>query len=167
MAKQVGIFVDLSNLYYCLNNKNKGSKIDYEKYYNFCKDLGEIKIAFAYGSQVNSNALNFIHCLNKIGFITKYKEPKKYRNGKNIKLKADWDVGIAVDMIIYSDRLDLMILGSADGDMIPVVEYLKARGVEVVVLASGISKELSETVTEAIEIAPSLMENKNEATKNE
>lgn len=167
MAKRLGIFIDLSNLYYCLTNKQKGAKIDYEKYYKFCESLGEIKVAIAYGSQVNSNAQNFIHCLNKIGYTTKYKEPKKYRNGKSIKLKADWDVGIAVDMIIYSNKLDLMILGSADGDMIPVVEYLKARGIEVVVLASGISKELTEIATESIEIASSLLESKNETSKNE
>ena len=167
MARKIGIFVDVSNLYYCLNNKKKGNKLDYGKYYSFCTTFGEIKTAIAYGAQVGNNAQSFIRCIKNIGFTPKYKEPKIYRNHKSIKHKADWDVGIAVDMIIYAERLDLIILGSADGDMIPVVEYLKSRGVDVVVIATNISNELKEIATEAIEIANSLLENKNETTKNE
>jgi hypothetical protein len=49
--------------------------------------------------------------------------------------KGDWDVGIAADIIERLDRLDVVVLGSGDGDFLPVVQKAKARGVAVEVYA--------------------------------
>lgn len=150
--KKVGVFADVSNLYYSLKKTNR-RKLDYAKYLKFVSDFGEIELAIAYGAQQDSEAENFIKCLENVGFITKYRKPKKFHN----KWKADWDVGIAVDMIAKMDEIDLFILGSADGDMAPVVEFLTFNGKEVIVLAAGISGELN-VAKEVIEIADSLLE---------
>lgn len=157
MSKRVGVFCDISNLYYCINKKFFKRKLDYEAYLKYCKDLGEVQHAIAYGAQMENEARGFIHCLRRIGFEPKYKAPKDYHNNTNFKRKADWDVGIAIDIVRYIDRVDLIILGSADGDMAPAVEWAKERGVEVIVLACGISRELKD-ITKYVEIPESMLE---------
>jgi len=161
MAKRIGIFVDISNLYYCIGKKYPNRKLDYRKYLKFIKDIGEVQIAIAYGAQISGQANGFIYCLKQIGFQTKFKSPKTYNNEENnflIKRKADWDVGIAMDIVNMIDRVDMIILGTGDGDMLPVVEWAMSKGVEVVVIATGISKDLKDHCTKFIEIPESLLE---------
>ena len=54
--------------------------------------------------------------------------------------------------------LDMVVLGTADGDMAPVVQWCQGRGIPVVILASGISHELRDIVSKAIEMPESLLE---------
>lgn len=161
MAKRLGIFADVSNLYYCINKKYPNRKLDYRKYYKFIKDLGEVNVAIAYGAQLANQATGFIYVLKQIGFQTKFKTPKTYINediGLTVKRKADWDVGITMDIVQTIDRIDMIILGSGDGDMLAVVEWAISKGVDVVVIATGISKDLKEKATKFIEIPESLLE---------
>jgi len=158
MSKRIGVFVDISNIYYCIGKKFDQRKLDYRRYLEFLKDMGDIQHAIAYGAQINNEARGFIHCLRQVGFEPKYKTPKDYHNKDNFKRKADWDVGIAMDIVRLIDRLDLIILGTADGDLTPVVEWAKEKGVEVVVFACGISRELKNVATKYIEIPESMLE---------
>lgn len=161
--KRLGVFADISNLYYCILKKFDGRKIDYEKYMEFIKELGEIQEAIAYGAQMNEEAKGFIYALQQIGFKTKYKTPKAYNNDNEIRHKADWDVGITVDMmnLVLAGRLDMIILGTADGDMVDAVDWIRSRGVGVVTLACGISRDLKDASTKWIEIPESLLEDKS------
>lgn len=158
MAKRIGVFVDVSNLYYCIGKKYKERKLDYKKYWEFIKELGDIQQAIAYGAQINNEASNFIYCLKQIGFQAKYKTPKSYSHQPNFKRKADWDVGLAIDIVNMIDRFDMIILGTADGDLTPAVEWAQQRGVDVVVFACGISRDLKNIARQFIEIPESLLE---------
>lgn len=160
MAKRIGIFADVSNIYYCVGKKYDGRKLDYKKYLEFTKDLGEIQKAIAYGAQLGDEAEGFIFRLKKIGYIIKYKTPKAYHNDSVLRRKADWDVGIAVDMISMLGHFDLIILGTADGDLVPAVEYIRARDVDIVAFACGISRDLKDAATKYIEIPESLLEDR-------
>ena len=162
MSKRIGIFADVSNLYYCVGKKFQDRKLDYEKYYDYVKPLGEIQQAIAYGAQMDDKAEGFIHALKKIGFRPKYKTPKTYTNDGKIRRKADWDVGIAMDMVTMIDKLDMILLGTADGDMEPVVTWALSKGVDVVILACGISKDLKDISTSWIEIPESMLEDKSD-----
>lgn len=155
MPKNIGVFIDVSNLYYCVLNKHEGRKLDYKKLWAYLSELGEIKTAYAYGAQVGKEAVRFIHRLEQIGFSTKYKTPKTYPDNKK---KANWDVGIAVDIITMMDRLDLIVIGSGDGDMCPIVDYCRTKGRDVLVIGSILSKELKEKATRWVEIPESLLE---------
>ena len=42
-------------------------------------------------------------------------------------MKGDWDVGMVVDMITLSEKLDVVVLASGDGDFLPAVTYLKHK----------------------------------------
>lgn len=156
--KRIGIFVDVSNLYYCIGKKFERRKLDYRKYLDFVKDLGEIQQAIAYGAQLRGEANSFLHCLKRIGFTPKYKITKVYHNTEGIRHKADQDVAMTIDIVNMINSMDLVILGSADGDLAPTVEWVRTRGVDVVILASGISRDLKEVATKFIEIPESLLE---------
>lgn len=158
--RSIGVFVDVSNLYYCAKKKFDKRKIDYREYLSYVKDLGEIVNATAYGCHVNDEAKGFIHCLKEIGFQTKYKAVKGYHSDTGLRHKADWDVGITIDIVRLIDQFDMVVLGSADGDLTPAVEWCKEQGKDVLVLACGISKDLKEKATEYIEIPESFLEDR-------
>jgi uncharacterized LabA/DUF88 family protein len=162
--KRIGVFVDVSNIYYCVGKKYEYRKLDYQKYLDFVKDFGELTKIIAYGSQLSSEAEGFIHCLQKFGFQTKFKAVKSFNSEQELRRKADWDVGITMDIVNMIDRFDMIILGTADGDLTPVVSWAIQKGVDVVILACGISRDLKESATQFIEIPESLLEEKREAS---
>ena len=162
MAKRIGVFMDVSNLYYCIGKKFPNRKLDYQKYWDFVIGLGNIQQAIAFGAQIGNEASNFIYCLKQIGYQTNYKTPKSYNNKDSVKKKADCDVDITVSMINMLDRFDMIILGTADGDLVPAVEYCQQRGVDVVVFACGISRDLKNLARQYIEIPESLLEDKED-----
>ncbi len=158
--KRILVCVDVSNLYYCIGKKYEGRRLNYAAYVEYIKDLGEILKMVAYGAQLGKEANAFIHCLRKLGFETKYKAPRVFKNGPHTRRKADWDVGIAIDIVnaIEMRSVDMIILGTADGDLTPCVEWARARGVDVVVLACGVARELKKSASYFIEIPESFLE---------
>jgi uncharacterized LabA/DUF88 family protein len=133
--------------------RHRGQKINYPKLLRYLdKEFGTVILKIGYGAAKEGESLKFQEMLKGLGVQLKYKEPKKlYKKGKTI-FKADHDVKIAVDMVTKVDLLDRIILCSADGDMAPAVEYVMDKGLDVVVMASGISHELKDIATASIEI---------------
>lgn len=164
--KRIGVFVDVSNIYYCARKKYDHRKLDYKKYLDFVRDFGELTKVIAYGSRVSNEAAGFIHCLEKTGFQTKFKTVKSFSNENEMRRKADWDVGIAMDIVSMIDRFDMIVLGTADGDLEPVVDWAIRRGVDVVVLACGISRDLKDRATKYIEIPESFLEDRVETPQD-
>ena len=150
--QRVGVFVDVQNLYY-------SAKHLYDKRVNFMAVLNEAvnnrKLIRAVAYVVKADELKentFFEALSKMGFDVKAKELQIFPGGMK---KGDWDVGIAVDAIQMSPKLDVVVLISGDGDYIPLVEYLKgAQGCRVEVLAFGrsTSTKLKESVDEFIDL---------------
>lgn len=155
---RLGVFIDVSNLYYCIHKRYNNRKLDYKKYYDYISNMGEIKQAIAYGAQMKDEARNFIHCLDQIGFQAKYKKPKEFNNRGQIRHKADVDVEIVMDIVKRIDSFDRIVLGCADSDLAPMVEWVQEKGINVIVCATGISHELKETAHTCIEIPESLLE---------
>jgi uncharacterized LabA/DUF88 family protein len=170
MSKRIGVFMDVSNLYYCCNQKYQ-AKLNYKAYLDFIKGYGDVTQAIAYGAQLKDEARKFIAVLEHLGFQAKYKCPKTFEGtGTAVKRKADWDVGIAMDIvqICLGVGVDTIFIGSADSDLVPVVNWTVNRGVTVVVLACGISRDLKDVATKWIEIPESMLEgNKSELEDQE
>jgi len=68
--------------------------------------------------------------------------------------KADWDVGMAIDAVRTAEIVDTIVIGSGDGDFIPLVEYLKNQGrrVEVIAFGRSSSGKLKEACDEFIDL---------------
>jgi uncharacterized LabA/DUF88 family protein len=163
---KIGLFVDVSNLYYSLSHKHGGRKLDYTKYLQFVKDIGTVERAVAYGAQMNNEAISFVKALKMIGFETKFKKPKEIGSGIKYKRKADWDVGMTMDILLMLPKVDAIVLGSADSDMAPVCDEALRQGKRVIVFACGVASELHTSSTQVVEIYEGLLEETKHAASN-
>lgn len=130
--QRVGVFIDVQNMYYSAKNL-----------YNCRVNFGHIvetgvadrqlvrAIAYVVRAGVPEEQ-GFFDALTKLGIETKEREVQVFLGGAK---KADWDVGMVVDAIRLSPKLDVVILVSGDGDFIPLVEYLQNMGVQTEVMA--------------------------------
>ena len=164
MPKQIGLFIDVSNLYHCINTKYK-KKLDYAKYLDFCRTLGNIVIANAYGAQVKNQASSFLKCLRQFGYTPIYQTPKTFKKSGGLQHKANYDLLIAIEIVQIIEKIDILILGSADGDFAPLITWANEKGVKTIVFACNISSELKKEAHETLEIPESFMEKKSGTNK--
>lgn len=145
--QRVGVFVDVQNMYYSAKNKYS-SKVDFEKLLNKAVRGHTLVRAIAYMVQTDDiDQSKFRDILRKQGYETKIKPLRKRPDGT---AKGDWDMGIAIDAISMSNRLDAVSLISGDGDFVDLVEMLKSRGVRVDVYSfpTSTADELKEAATD-------------------
>jgi uncharacterized LabA/DUF88 family protein len=161
MTKRVGLFADITNLYHSVGKRFSGRKLDYKKYIDKATGSDEIYRAFAYGTQINAEAVSFISCLRHFGYDPKYKRPKYIGQKESIDgRKSDWYIGMAMDVVRLIDRLDIVIIGSSDPDLVPLIQWIKEKGVRCIIMACGISKELKDIADYYIEINETLLEDR-------
>ncbi len=151
-GQRVGIFIDTQNLYHSAKNL-------YNAKVNFGNVLKEslagrhLVRARAYVVTTESgDEQNFFEAMNKLGIEIKTKDLQIFFGGAK---KADWDVGMAIDAVTLSPKLDAVILATGDGDFIPLVEYLqKHEGCQVEVISFGksSSSKLREVCDEFIDM---------------
>ncbi len=151
--QRVGIFVDVANIYYSALHQN--GRVNFEVLLKSAIAGRKLIRAIAYVVKAdNKDEETFFGALEKIGFEVKYKELQIFPGGKK---KADWDVGIAMDMIKTSPMLDVQVLVSGDGDYVPMVDYLQNHGnlVEVMSFGNGTSHKLVEQADDWLDIGKS------------
>ena len=150
--QRVGVFIDTQNLYHSARNL-------YKARVNFGAVLKEAvagrKLVRAVAYVITTEAgdeKNFFEALTKLGIETKTKDLQIFHTGTK---KGDWDVGLTVDAIKMSPRLDSVVLVSGDGDYIPLVEYLQTQGVQVEVVSFGksTSNKLLEVVDDFVDLS--------------
>lgn len=147
--KKIGVYVDTTNLFYQVSKKYNGARLDYYKYINSLAAMQDCVIykAMAYGQAPNDSAGSFIRCLEKYGFRTRFES-----------YKANWSTAITVDVLKIINRLDLVVLGTSDISMVPLVEWLNHLGVETMVFACSVGNELKGMCHNSIEITESFLE---------
>ena len=150
--QRVGVFVDVQNMYYSARALHD-SKVNFKEILREAVNGRKLVRAIAYAVKAGEkDEGSFYTALEKIGFEVKLKDLQVFYGGNK---KADWDVGLAIDAIELSPKLDVVILVSGDGDYIPLVEHLKrAMGCRVEVLAFGrsCSSKLKETADEFVDL---------------
>src|SRR4028119_2310518 len=89
--------------------------------------------------------------LRSNGYEIRSKELKHRPDGS---AKGDWDMGLALDALAMTERLDVVAIVSGDGDFVDLVNFLKARGVRVEVYSFPYStaEELRHTATGAYQV---------------
>lgn len=115
MAKypKVAIFVDVQNIYYTTKEKFN-CNFDYNKFFSKVTHNREVVTAIAYATYRNSEKqTQFQNILRAIGFEVKL---KPFITRKDGSAKGDWDVGIAIDIMEYAQKADVVVLASGDGD---------------------------------------------------
>lgn len=149
--QRVGIYIDAQNLYHSGKNLYH-SKVNFGQIVKDALDDRKLVRAVAYVIATETGEENaFFDALTKVGIETKVKDLQIFSSGAK---KADWDVGLAIDAVKLSPKLDSVILITGDGDFVPLVEYLQMnQGCQVEVVSFGKS-----TSAKLIEAADNFMD---------
>ena len=120
--KTASIFVDIQNIYYT-TKQHYGQNFDYNKFWARVTQEREIVTAIAYAtSRGDKKQTEFQNILRAIGFKVKLKPFIQRADGS---AKGDWDVGIAIDVMKYAQKSDVVILASGDGDFDVLLKEIK------------------------------------------
>lgn len=150
--QRVAVLVDVQNLYYSAKNLFN-AKVNFKNLLELCVQDRTLTRAIAYVINANpeSKENEFFDAVNSAGFETKEKILQTFIDGSK---KGDWDVGIAMDAVRLSSKVDSIILCTGDGDFRPVVTYLQQAGclIEIVAFESTTNSELIEMADDFIDL---------------
>ena len=142
---KIAVFVDATNLFYGIKTKYH-RKLDYKVLRVYAEDLGHVVASVVYGTQISEGNASFIHCLQKLGFETKFKEP--------VSRNANWNTQITVDAMRVDT--DIIMICTSDGGIAPLIEHLQQTQY-VIVLACNIDRALLDTGASCVEIPESML----------
>lgn len=154
VSERVGVFIDASNLAASARREHGGK-------FDFLTLLPEVvgarrrvaAVAFVVnnddGERGEGGFAGFVRSLQAAGYEVRQKRPRVRADGSR---KADWDMGIAMEIIDARNRLDVVVLGSGDGDFLPLVARLKRwnKRVEVAAYRGSTDAELIRAADEFI-----------------
>jgi uncharacterized LabA/DUF88 family protein len=124
MREKVCIFVDVQNIYYTCRQVYQRN-FDYNQFWSDTTEGREVVSAFAYATERgDEKQTQFQNILRAIGFIVKLKPMLRRQDGT---AKADWDVGMALDIYEAAENCSTVILASGDGDFDIVLQRIKNR----------------------------------------
>jgi len=149
--QRVEVLIDVQNLYHSAKNLFH-SRVNFEEILNKAVDGRKLIRAFGYVvSTKTGEEKPFFEALTSLGIETRVKELQEFYGGAK---KADWDVGIVIDAVRTEPGVDVIIIASGDGDFIPLVEFLKAKGkrVEVIAFKKTTSSKLQEAADEFFDV---------------
>lgn len=122
--EKISIFVDVQNVYYTCKQIYQ-CNFDYNKFWTKACKGREVLNAFAYATERgDEKQVQFQNILRAIGFTVKLKPMLVRQDGT---AKADWDVGIALDVFEAAENTDTVVLVSGDGDFDILLQRIKKR----------------------------------------
>lgn len=148
---RVGVLIDVQNLYHSAKNLYQ-AKVNFKEILKTSISNRNLIRAFAYVVRTKTREeQSFFDALLSLGIETRVRDLQEFYDGMK---KADWDVGIVIDAIRISSSVDVLVLGSGDGDFIPLIDYLKNQGkrVEIIAFGRSASKGLKEVADEFIDL---------------
>jgi len=150
--QRVGVLIDVQNMYHSAKNLYK-SRVNFREILKTAVAGRKLIRAIGYVVTTESGEEKaFLEALEKAGIEIRSKELQIFPGGMK---KADWDVGMAVNAIEISKNVDATILVTGDGDFVPLVEYLKAQGqqVEVIAFSKSASSKLKEIADDFVDLS--------------
>jgi len=122
--ERISIFVDVQNIYYTCRQAYQ-SNFDYNRFWAQATRDRQLVSAFAYATEPSDDKqAQFQNILRAIGFTVKLTPLLKRRDGST---KADWDVGIALDVYEAAPDCDTILLASGDGDFDVLLHRIRTR----------------------------------------
>jgi uncharacterized LabA/DUF88 family protein len=158
LDQRVGIFIDVQNMFYAAKHLY-GSKLNFARLLDYIARDRPLTRAIAYVVQTPEiDQSNFLAMLRSNGYEIRSKDLKQRPDGS---AKGDWDMGLALDALAMSERLDVVAIVSGDGDFVDLVNFLKARGVRVEVYSFPYStaEELRYAATEYFQMGTEMVIN--------
>ncbi len=135
---RVGLFIDTQNLYHSARDLLDRT-VNFETLLDLAKADRELVHAIAYTVEKDGESTSrpFIYKLSALGYKVRRMTLSLHHmtdSGKAI-WEGNWDMGMVADMVRLIDHLDIVVLGSGDGDFTDIVEVLQERGKRVEVIS--------------------------------
>ncbi len=125
---RVTVLVDVQNVFYGARDQFSG-KLDFQRLMHEALRGRSLVKAVAYCVTCPGTDPGAFHgTLRQHGFDIKEKFLKVIEGGAS---KGNWDVGMAVDGVLFANSSDVIVLVTGDGDFVDLVNYLKAVGKRV------------------------------------
>ncbi|MCL5038193.1 MAG: NYN domain-containing protein [Chloroflexi bacterium] len=162
-VERLAIFIDGWNFKYATYD-SFGIKIDYIKFLEYLAHNSILLRAYYYTGEWDDAAIShyirltspfdpetrkreleesrdadrrFLRFLDRNGYKVIRKPVRVFKDADGeVRIKADLDLEIAIDMLTLSDRCEKQILVSGDSDFVPLVNAVAGRGVRVVVVST-------------------------------
>ena len=149
--QRVEVLIDVQNLYHSAKNLSH-SRVNFSKVLE--KAISGRKLIRAFGYVISTKTGEekpFFEALLALGIETRIKELQEFYGGAK---KGDWDVGLVIDAVRTAPGVDVVVLCSGDGDFVPLVDYLKAQGkrVEIIAFKKTTSSKLQEVADEFFDL---------------
>lgn len=141
--QRVAVFIDTQNMYHSAKHVHN-ARVNFSSLVEATVGSRQLIRAIAYVAKSKTGEEQaFFEAMLSSGIELKIKDVQEFSSGAK---KADWDVGMAVDAISISPKVDAIVLVTGDGDFVPLVEYLRGHGVicEVAAFAESTSQSLRE-----------------------
>ena len=114
----------MQNIYYTCRQTYQRN-FDYNRFWAEITQGRELIGAYAYATdRGDAKQMQFQSILHAIGFTVKLKPVLKRRDGST---KADWDIGIALDVYEAAPQCDTVVLLSGDGDFGLLLDRVRKR----------------------------------------
>ena len=124
MVEKVTVFVDVQNVYYTCRDTYQRN-FDYNKFWAEVTHNRELLGAYAYATdRGDAKQMQFQNILHAIGFTVKLRPVLKRLDGST---KADWDVGITLDVYEAAQNSDTIVLVTGDGDFDVLLARIRKR----------------------------------------
>lgn len=134
-AQRVAVLIDAQNMYHSAKHLYN-ARVNFKEVLKAAVAGRELVRATGYVIRTESGEEKpFLEALAKSGIEAQVKDLQIFPGGVK---KADWDVGMAIDAVKFSQgAIDSIVLVTGDGDFVPLIEYLKAHGKQAEVMAFG------------------------------
>src|SRR4051812_31507206 len=136
MSVNVGVFVDVSNLFY--SARSMGEEVNYIRLLEYAARNRHLIRASAYTGidPENGSQRRFVDFLSANGYRVVCKDIQKHESGR---IKADLDVEMTLDIYMMSENFDVVVLITGDGDFKRLVAVVQQKGVRVEIVGFGAS----------------------------
>ena len=149
--KRVLVAVDVTNQYYSVTHASQGTRIDYSKYLQLATRGLNLYRAFAYGVELDDEAFGFKTVLRNLGYEPRYRRATIYGETGDMR-RTDRNLMMAMDIWRTIDKVDIVVIGSSDPELVPLVQRIKELGIQVIVISHNISRELRDAADRYIEV---------------
>ena len=125
--QRVACFIDVQNMYHSAK-KCYGRNLSYSKMMRLCVGSRHLVRAIAYVIDRDGiDQISFLDHLRYCGIEVKKRDVIERVDGSR---KAEWEVGIAMDMLRIADKVDAIIAVSGNGVFADVADTIRAKGVK-------------------------------------
>ncbi|MHC4822867.1 MAG: LabA-like NYN domain-containing protein [Planctomycetota bacterium] len=125
--QRVAVFVDVQNMYHSAK-KTYGRNLSYSRMLRACVRNRRLIRSTAYVIEREGiDQVSFLDHLRYCGFEVKRREVIERMDGSR---KAEWEIGISMDMLRIADKVDTIIVVSGNGVFADVAPLIQAKGVK-------------------------------------